>query len=257
VNSPKISAALATYNEESNILDCIESLKLLTGEIIVVDGSSTDRTAEIAAKMGAKVINTSNKEMFHINKNMAIDACGGEWVFLIDADERVTKKLANEIKEITKSKPQENGFYVPRRNWFLGGFLTKGGAYPDSVIRLFKKGKGRLPQISVHEQVHVEGRVGKLKNDILHLADPTFSRYLARANRYTKHTAQEMEKRNPEKNIRTLLYYSFLKPYLTFFKIYIRHRGYKDGYRGFVWAVFSSYHFFFAYVKYLKKDTKI
>lgn len=254
MKKPQISAALATYNEEKNIVDCLESLKQFAKEIVVVDGQSTDRTAEIAKKMGAHVISTTNKAMFHINKNIAIDNCHGDWIFLIDADERVSAELAGEITDKVKERPKENGFWVNRRNWFLGGFLTKGGAYPDSVIRLFRRTKGRLPEVSVHEQIKIAGEVGSLKNDILHLADPTFSRYLMRVNRYTSQTAQEIEKINPGRGLMPLLFYCLVKPALVFLKIYIRHRGYVDGYRGFAWAFFSGFHHFFAYVKYFSKN---
>ncbi len=256
MKQPKISAALATFNEEENVLDCLLSLKKFASEIVVVDGTSTDRTAEIAKKEGAKVIKTTNKSMFHINKNMAIDACGGKWIFLIDADERVSNELAEEIKEIVGKNPQQNGFWVPRANWFLGGFLKKGGAYPDSVIRLFKNGKGRLPQKDVHEQVKISGEVGSLKNDILHLADPAFSRYLMRANRYTQQTAQNYSKQDVKKDTATFFYYCVIKPLAIFLKLYFRHKGYQDGFRGFVWAFFSGAHVFFAYVKYLYNQTE-
>lgn len=253
----KISAALATYNEEKNIVDCLQSLKQFAGEIVVVDGQSKDRTGELAKNLGARVITTTNKAMFHINKNMAIDSCRGDWVFLIDADERVSQKLAEEIKDKIRQKPKENGFWISRRNWFLGGFLTKGGAYPDSVIRLFRRGRGRLPEVSVHEQVKVDGQVGHLKNDILHLADPNFARYLMRANRYTEETAQHIKEKNPGRGAGVLLYYSFVKPALVFLKIYIRHRGYMDGYRGFAWAFFSAAHHFLAYVKYFQGASQV
>src|SRR3989338_1265370 len=123
----KISAALATFNEEENIVDCIESLKNFADEILVADGSSTDRTREIAENLGAKVIKTTNKPMFHINKNIAIKNCKEEWIFLIDADERITPELAHEFKTVVAKNPKENGFWINRRNWFLGGFLKKGG----------------------------------------------------------------------------------------------------------------------------------
>jgi|SRR3989344_383199 len=252
MKKPKISAALATFNEEKNIVDCINTLKNFTDEIVVVDGSSSDRTAELAKINGARVIKTTNKPMFHINKNLAIKNCMGEWIFLIDADERVTKELAVEIKEKIKEKPQENGFWVNRKNWFLGGFLTKGGAYPDRVIRLVRRGKAKLPEVSVHEQLKVEGKVGLLKSDLLHFADPSFFRYLKRADRYTAQTAEELKKRNPGRSIKVLLYYIIVKPAVTFIKIYFRHKGYKDGFRGFVWALFSGIHHFYAYVKYLE-----
>lgn len=255
MKTPKISGALATHNEEENVFDCIESLKQFTQEVIVADGASSDRTVEIAVKLGAKVIKTTNKPMFHINKNMAIHACSGDWIFLIDADERISAQLATEIKEVVKKNPPENGFWVPRANWFLGDFLTKGGAYPDNVIRLFRKGKGILPQVTVHEQVKIEGEIGHLKNNILHLADPTFSRYLARANRYTTQTAQEIEEEDPGRGVFTLLYYAIIKPSVVFLKIFLRHRGYADGLRGFIWAFFSGFHYFFAYIKYFSKNS--
>lgn len=252
----KISIALATYNEGENIIDCLDSLKSFADEVVVVDGTSTDRTAELAKKNGARVITTTNKPMFHINKNMAIDNCRGEWIFLIDADERVSRELAHEIKKVVGKNPDENGFWVNRRNWFLGGFLTKGGAYPDSVIRLFRKGKGRLPEVSVHEQVAIDGEIGHLQNDILHFADPNFARYLWRANRYTTQTAVEIAQKDPGRGPTNVIYYMLIKPLITFFSIYVRHRGYVDGFRGFIWALFSAAHHFYAYVKYWSNEIK-
>lgn len=255
MKNAKISSAVATFNEETNINDCIESLKRFSDEIVVVDGSSKDRTREIAEKLGAKVIKTANKKVFNINKNMAIKNCTGDWIFLIDADERVDKDLAEEIKRVVNANPQENGFWINRKNWFLGGYLKKGGAYPDRVIRLFRKGKGHLPEESVHQQVKIKGKVGHLKKDILHLADPDFNRYLKRANRYTSLTSEEIAKKNPGTGTLTLLQFTFVKPAVTFLSIYIRHRGYVDGFRGFVWALFSAYHHFYAYVKYFSQKT--
>src|SRR3990167_9033061 len=136
----KISVALATYNEENNIVDCINSTKDFADEVVIVDGTSTDRTAQLARALGAKVIIAKNRPMFHVNKNLAIENCTGDWIMLLDADERVGDTLAGEIKNLIESNPSENGYWVNRKNWFLGGFLTKGGAYPDAVIRLFKRG---------------------------------------------------------------------------------------------------------------------
>src|SRR3989344_8147411 len=155
----RISAALATFNEEENIIDCCQSLKKAADEIVVVDGSSTDRTRELARKLGVKIIKTTNKPMFHINKNLAIKNCTNDWVLLMDADERINDDLAREIKELVENNPKENGFWINRKNWFLGGFLKKGGAYLYSVIRLFRRGKGILPEVSVHEQVKIDGEV--------------------------------------------------------------------------------------------------
>ena len=253
MQKPKISVAIATFNEEENIVDCIESLRNFADEVVIVDGSSTDRTHELAVQLGAKVVKTTNKAMFHINKNMAIDACRGAWIFLLDADERMTPQLSQEIKAKIAQNPKENGFWVNRRNWFLGGYLTKGGIYPDSVIRLFRRGKGRLPEITVHEQLRIDGGVGHLKNDILHLADPSFARYLYRADRYTTQTAQYLKTIDPGRGPWPVFYYMVLKPVITFLDIFVRHRGYVDGFRGFIWALFSAAHHFYAYVKYWER----
>jgi len=250
MKNPRISAALATFNEEKNIVDCLNSLKTFADEIVVVDGTSSDRTVELSQREGARVIVTTNKLMFHINKNIAFKNCRGDWIFYIDADERVSMELAEELKGVAAREPSENGFWINRKNWFLGGFLTKGGAYPDPVIRFFRRGKGILPEKSVHEQVKIEGKVGYLNNDLLHLADPTFERYLKRANRYTDLTAQELRKKDPGRTIWPVFFYMIFKPAATFLNIYFRHKGYHDGFRGFIWALFSSAHHFYAYVKY-------
>lgn len=246
----KLSAAVAAYNEEENIVDLIDSLKKVAGEIVIVDGSSKDKTAHLAKLNGAKVISTTNKLMFQINKNLAIDHCSGDWIIMMDADERISDELAREIKTVLQSNPSESGFQINRRNWFLGGYLKKGGAYPDSVIRLFKRGKGKLPAKDVHEQLVIKGEVGQLKSDILHLADPDFERYLKRAVRYTDQSANWLRQKKPGRGAVQVINYMLAKPLITFFKIYIRHKGYQDGFRGFIWALFSSAHHFYAYVKY-------
>src|SRR3989304_9183622 len=115
MKNSKISAAMATFNEEKNIVDCIEFLKSFADEIVVVDGTSSDRTAELAKREGVRVIVTANKPMFHINKNMAFKNCKGEWIFYIDADERVTEELARELKMTARQNPKENGFWVNRK----------------------------------------------------------------------------------------------------------------------------------------------
>ncbi len=247
----KLSVAIATFNEEKNIEDCLESVKW-SDEIVVVDGTSTDKTCKIAKKYTNKVIITTNKPMFHINKNMAIDNCTSDWILQLDADERVPEELKEEILKVINSNPEANGFLIKRKNYFLGKFLKKGGQYPDSVIRLFKKGKGRLPEKSVHEQVAIEGKVGWLKNDLIHFAYPSFFNYLHRSNRYTTHDAALMIKGEMPVLKPEFLQYFFIKPYLTFFNLYIRHKGFLDGFAGFIFAAFSALHHTTTYIKYLE-----
>ena len=162
-----LSVVLAVYNEENNLGDCLDSVKDLADEIVIVDGGSKDKTIEIAKKFNAKIIHAKdNPQNFHINKNIAIYEASKDWILQLDADEMVNKELAEEIKYVTSRKPEVNGYWIPRRNFFLGRYLTKGGQYPDYTLRLYRRGEGRLPGNDVHEQASVEGKVEYLKNDL-------------------------------------------------------------------------------------------
>lgn len=246
----KLSVALATFNEEENLGRCLSSVRKFADETVVVDGSSTDKTVEIAKKYGAKVTVTDNPPIFHINKQKAINSCSGEWILQLDADEEVTPALEKEISEIVKKGSKFSAFWIRRKNFFLGRWLKKGGQYPDPVIRFFKRGKAYLPCKSVHEQMEVKGETGWLENDLIHHVYPNFSRYLVHSNRYTSLTAQEFEDQKLELSLASLLKYFLAKPLTTFFDIYFRHKGFQDGLPGFVFAAFSGLHFPIAYIKF-------
>lgn len=263
-STPKLSVAIATFNEEENIGRCLESVKDLADEIVVVDGSSSDKTAKIAESLGAKVIITTNKPMFHTNKNLAIDSCHGEWILQLDADEIVPSELAKEIQQIVKNPSRQPlvtshspvAYWLKRKNYFLGRYLKKGGQYPDPVIRLFKKGTAMLPAVSVHEQMKVNGEIGWLKNDLIHWATPKFSRYWLRENRYSTLESEKMYKEKISINPFSLIVYIIVLPLKTFFSIFIRHKGFIDGWQGFVFAFFSGFHFIWAFMKYFKIKIK-
>jgi len=253
-----LSVAIATYNEEHNIKDFLDNLNWVP-QIILVDGQSTDQTVSVAKKYkNVKVISTTNKPIFHINKQIAIDACTNDWILQLDADERVSPKLKTEIIETINRPTENNGYWIKRKNYFLGYFLTKGGQYPDPVIRLFKKGKGKLACLSVHEQVEIDGRVGELKNDLYHYADISFSRYLQRNNRYTSLMADDFIQKKIPISIPSFLKYFFIMPTYWFLTTFFRHKGFVDKFPGFVFSWYSSLRFPIAYIKYweLKKTKK-
>lgn len=280
-----LSVVLSTRNEEQNIGACLESVKNIADEIIIFDEYSQDKTREIAKKFGAKVFKVKHEDIFHITKQKAINKAKSDWTLQLDADERVPEKLSKEIKsvinmsddeilqrnpsskkqklfdrhqkaveardgKIGKNTGEVTAFFVPRLNMFLGKPLIHAGVYPDAVIRLFKKGKARLPGKSVHEQMEVDGQIAWLFNDLEHHDSPTLSRYLTRANRYTDLTAAELKAKNTPKNIFTLLFFTILKPKFVFIKLYFRHKGFLDGIRGFLWSLLSALHFPIAYWKY-------
>lgn len=251
-----LSVVLATYNEEKNLRDCLASVEALVQEIVIVDGGSSDKTVEIAKEFNAKIIHTDNPQIFHINKQKAIDNASSDWILQLDADERVSKELAEEIQVILKEEKKKNGFWIPRKNFFLGRFLMKGGQYPDYTLRLYRRGKGRLPQKSVHEQAVVDGEVGRLTHPLIHIADPSLNRYLLRFGRYTDLIADELR----EINYKTTFFQStkqlLLLPSFWFLLTYVRHKGFMDSWQGFVFSFFSALRFPVSYVKYLKRKKK-
>lgn len=280
-----LSVALAVYNEASNLRRCLLSIKDLADEIIIVDGGSTDNTLSIAKEFNAVIIHSDNPKVFHINKKKAVEASSGEWILQLDADEEVTKSLLNEIKSIVllntsqESNTNElflrhqllvesrdgikrpaqgpiNGYYIPRRNFFLGKPMTYAGMYPDGVIRLFKKNKGTVPAKSVHEQIIIEGRVSWLHHDLNHYSNPTFKRYVDGAAKYTSLLAKQIRS---EKQIELLriITYTIIKPLQQFFSLYIRHKGILDGIRGFIFSLFSALHYPVAYFKSLHIKTTV
>lgn len=244
-----LSVVLAVFNEEQNLPKCLESVKGLADEIVIADGGSTDKTVEIAKSFGAKIIETDNPPIFHINKNKAIDAATKDWVLQLDADEQVSPNLANEIKKVI-NEGEFDGFWVPRSNYFLGRFLKKGGQYPDYTLRLYGRGKGRLPAKDVHEQTIVAGKVGYLKNDLLHFRDIKFKKYLDGLGRYTEIMTIHMKNDNLKVNLITCLDHFLVKPFWWFLKTYFRHLGFVDSWQGFVFSFFSALRFPIAYSKY-------
>lgn len=247
----RLSVALATYNEEQNIRDCLESVANWCDEIIIVDGSSEDNTVNIARKLGAKVIISENVPMFHINKQKAISMAHGDWILQLDADERVGSKLRLEIDEVI-NRDDADGYWIPRKNYFLGRFLKKGGIYPDYTLRLYKKGQARFPQKSVHEQVTVTGKTGYLINPLIHMADKNLKRYFIRFTRYTDLLAQEIINKRKGPNFIQFFEYVFIRPTGWFLLTYFRHLGFLDSWQGFLFSLFSSLRFPAAYFKSLK-----
>lgn len=250
----RLSIVIATYNEEKNIVRCLESIKDIAEEIILVDGSSSDKTVELAKKYTSKIFVVKNEPLFHKNKQFGLDKAEGEWILQLDADEVVSQSLKHEITKTLKQDQGFNGYYLPRKNYFLGKWMKKGGLYPDYLIRLVRKGKAFFPCESVHEQIKVIGPVGWLKNPLYHYPYPSVSDYLVKAGRYTTLTAEELARKNTRINLKNTFKYFFFIPLKTFFNIYLKHRGFEDGLAGFVWAFFSSSHFLFAYIKLIEKS---
>lgn len=273
-----ISVVLATFNEEKFIVDCLKSVRGWADEIIIIDEFSTDKTKELAESLGARVFQEPHEQIFHITKNKAIAKAKSDWILQLDADERVPKEMKDEIlgildgryfgystwisplkKTLNKVLPifpvpkrldsAASAYWLPRKNFFLSGYLKNTGQYPDPVIRLFQKGKAILPAKDVHEQMKVKGVVGWLKTDLDHYATPDFSRYLLRENRYSSLQAKFYLEDGLKVNLVNTLKFLFFKPIRTFLDLYLRRRGFLDGFPGFVFSVYSGLHHALSYMK--------
>lgn len=230
----KLSVAIVTFNEEENISECIKSAAF-ADEVVVVDGKSTDKTAVIAKKLGAKVYSEVNQPLMKVNMNLAFGKCGGEWIFSLDADERVTEELANEIKSVVVNG-QDIAYRVPRKNMIFGKWMEHSGWYPDYQLRLFRKGKARFPADNVHEELMVDGSVGNLNNAIIHWHYRGISEWLLRTDRYTSLEANKLIKEGYKVKWSDGIWF----PVRQFLTRFFDWEGYKDGLHGLVLSILNA-----------------
>ncbi|MEK6691241.1 MAG: glycosyltransferase family 2 protein [Nitrospirota bacterium] len=239
----RLSVAIITYNEEEEIKDCLESVKW-ADEIVVVDSFSTDKTLDICRQYTNKVFQ-HEWSGYSNQKNYAINVTTNPWILILDADERVSERLTKEIKEILDKDLGVDGYYIPRKSYFLGRWIRYGGWYPDYSIRLFRKDKGRFEQREVHESVRINGKTAKLKNHLEHYTYRNLSEYIQRMDRYSTLAAMEMVGEGRRSGPRNILF----RPILTFFRMYILKQGFREGIYGLLISVLYSYYTFLKYAK--------
>jgi len=185
-----LSVILITKNEAANIRDCLQSV-LWADEIIVVDAGSTDNTTVIAKELGAQVHVYADWPGFGPQKNRALNYASKDWVFSIDADERVTPALRTEI-ESAMNEASADGYFCPRLSQFCGKFVHHSGWYPDYVLRLFKRGSGKFSESLVHESILLTGTAAKLKSPLLHYSYLTIADVERKVEHYSSAAAQQM-----------------------------------------------------------------
>ncbi len=239
-----LSVIVITRNEEKNIAECLGSVRWAR-EIVVVDSQSTDRTVECARQFTEKIHVTAWLG-YAAAKKFALAHCTQDWVFWLDADERVPAELAEEIREIVRSSPPvAEGYEVARRAFFLGRWIRHCGWYPGYVARLFRRGHVEFSASSVHEEAIIRGRVGRLQHDLLHFTDTTLYHYFSKFNRYTSLGADEMSSDGRSFALWDLL----VRPPFLFFKMYVLRRGFMDGMHGLILSLVSAAYVFCKYAK--------
>jgi glycosyltransferase involved in cell wall biosynthesis len=239
----KISAAIIAQNEERNISRVIESLRCCD-EILVVDSGSTDRTMELAAKLGARVVENPWRG-YAGQKNFAAEQCENDWVLSLDADESLSEALEAEIWQIKKNGAQYDAYTMPRLAQYLGSWILHSGWYPDRKVRLFDRRKARWEGQYVHESVVVDGRTGHLDSNILHFTCSSLSEHLKTMDRYTTLAAEQIIDEKRKVGLAQLL----LDPPWTFFRSYVLKRGFLDGAEGLAIAYMAAFYNFLKYAK--------
>jgi glycosyltransferase involved in cell wall biosynthesis len=240
-----ISCLVITKNEEENISDCLNSLRW-TDNRVVVDAESLDRTAEIAQAAGAKVF-VRPWPGFGPQKNYGMDQVSTEWILIVDADERIPPSLQREIlSQIINWKPGDPVAYeIPRRNHFYGAWVRHAGVYPDYQIRLFRRGMARYNDVPVHENLIVQGPIGRLSNPMDHFTERRIRDHFRKFGQYTTLAAQEKGRNVRRVHATDLIF----RPLIVFIKSYLVKQGFRDGVRGLIVSVFAGMYTFVKYAK--------
>jgi len=223
-----VSVVIITYNEERNISRCIESVKTWAAEIVVVDSGSTDRTCEIAATMGAKIIHHAFEG--HIEqKNFAASQAQNDWVLSLDADEAVDEELSESIQRVMK-KPQADGYTMNRLNNYCGTFIWHGAWYPDTKLRLWNRHKGKWAGINPHDRYEMQpgAVIQHIQGHILHYSYQSVAEHKKKAAYFAKIAAEAYFKANKRSNFWKLV----IHPTTRFIRDFILKSGFLDGKKG-------------------------
>jgi glycosyltransferase involved in cell wall biosynthesis len=243
------SVVLITQNEEKNLPSTLESVMPLvrdgTGEVIVVDSGSSDRTVEIARSYGAKVFVESWKG-FAAQKNSAMDKASMDWVLQLDADEALEPELASEMQAALQAASASKGFWIPRKNFFLGRWIRHGGFYPDPKLRLVRRGAGRFEEYGAHPTMKVDGPTGRLSHALLHRAYPTLRGYIDHMNSYSSMGAEVASAKGHRGfSLADIV----IRPLLTFIYNYFIRLGFLDGREGLLLHLYHSVYVSWKYAK--------
>jgi glycosyltransferase involved in cell wall biosynthesis len=244
----KITATIITLNEEHNIARAIESLRCCD-EILLVDSGSSDRTVEVARKLGARVIEAAWPG-YAQQKNFAAEQAANDWILSIDADEAISEELEAELWNLKKNGASCDAYTMPRLAQYLGRWIRHSGWYPDRKVRLYNRAKARWTGEYVHESVKVEGKVGHLDGNLLHYTCASLSEHLKTMDRYTTLAAEEIVARKQQ----VPAYRLAVDPAWTFLKSYLLQRGFQDGVEGLAIAYMAALYTFLKYAKARKRE---
>lgn len=241
----KLSVVLITHNEEINITDCLDSVAW-ADEIVIVDSGSTDRTLELARRYTASIFENPFRD-FASQKNFALGHASGDWIFFIDADERVPESLGGEMRELVKVSSPDSVYAVKRMTYFFGKRLRFSGTQDDYPVRLFPRGKAYFEQ-PVHERVITALAVRRLKNILIHKSTRDLTHYKQKLNQYIPFELEVLSRKKRKVSFVDLM----VRPAAKFFLLYLLKGGLLDGAAGLKYSLLSSYYDFLKYRKFLR-----
>lgn len=249
----QISVVINTLNEQENLPHAIGSVKNLADEVVVVDMRSEDNTRKIAAELGAKVYEHDRMGYVEPARNYAISNATGEWVLILDADERITPELESTLKQIVKSKDSKDYYRIPRKNLVFGKWLRHSRWWPDYNIRFFRKGYVEWNEV-IHSVPMTRGKGADLEakqdNALIHYHYETIEQYMERLNRYTTHQARSIAQDRYLFDWKDLI----KKPADEFLSRYFEGQGYKDGLHGLALSGLQAFSEFVVYLKIWQMD---
>lgn len=242
--SSELAVVILTKDEERHIGDCLDSLAW-AHERVVFDDFSTDRTREIAQAKGARVLSHA-LENFAAQRDAALAAVEAEWILFVDADERVTPELADEVRQVIRYEGERArvGWWVPRHNYMIGHRMRGGGWYPDHQLRLLRPRKARYdPAYPVHEIVILDGEAGYLENALIHYNYDTVAQFRQKMGRYTAFEAQRLH----ERGVRVRPWTSIAMPMREFWRRFVSLEGYRDHVYGLLFCSLMGWYTFVTY----------
>ena len=239
-----LTVVILTKNEEERIADCIKSVNVWTDEVLVIDDESDDETQNIARNLGVKVL-TRKMDIEGRHRNWAYSQAKNNWILSLDADERPTEELKQEIAKVLFN-PDCDSYTIPRRNYIGRKWLKWGGLYPSAQVKLFRKDKFRWKEESVHPVPSVRLSCRQLGNDLIHYSYRDWQDYLNKLNNQTTLEAKKWFKTERKMN----LFWALWRTLDRFVRTFIIKKGYRDGFTGFMVAYLSSIYQLISYAKY-------
>lgn len=240
----RISATVITLNEEKYLSRCLESIRGVADELIVVDSGSQDETCNIAARWGARIYNR-NWTNYSDQKNFAAAKASHDWILSLDADECLSQSLRQQLLQVKAQAGLFAAYEFPRRTCYLGSWIRHCGWYPDYKRRLYRRQYGKWVGDFVHEHLSCDGSVGRLEGDLLHYTCDSVSDHACRVEKYTGLAALDLQARGIKSGFLKILG----SPVAAFLSSYCLKAGFLDGLRGFLISAFAAYYNFLKYSK--------